>query len=58
MRTSGASTETSMTVVVVVIAITLLVFFAGGPREFLLALQRTVATVGGFLFTTYQQLRA
>ena len=42
MRTSGATSETSMTIVVVVIAFTLLVFFAGGPREFLLAVQRTV----------------
>ncbi len=58
MRTSGATTETSMTIVVVVIAFTLLVFFAGGPREFLLALQRTVEWVGTLVFATYQQLRA
>ena len=58
MRTSGAATETSMTVVVTLIALTLLVYFAGGPREFMLALQRTVATVGSYLFATYQQLRA
>jgi hypothetical protein len=58
MRTSGATTETSMTIVVIVIAFTLLVFFAGGPREFLLAVQRTVAWVGSLVFATYQQLRA
>ena len=47
-----------MTIVVVVIAFTLLVFFAGGPREFLLAVQRTVEWVGTLVFATYQQLRA
>jgi hypothetical protein len=58
MRTSGAVTESSMTIVVTLIAVTLLVIFAGGPREFLLALQHTVETVGTFLFTTYQNFRA
>jgi hypothetical protein len=52
MRTSGASTETSMTVVVIFIALTLLVFFTGGPRELLLALQRMVDAVGNFVFAT------
>jgi hypothetical protein len=47
-----------MTAVVVLIAFTLLVIFAGGPRELLLALQKTVETVGDFLFTTYQSFRA
>jgi hypothetical protein len=58
LRTSGAPTESSMTIVVVLVAFTLLVFIAGGPREFLLALQRTVETVGNILFTTYQNFRA
>ena len=58
MRTSGATSETSMTIVVIVIAFTLLVFFAGGPREFLLIVQRTVQWLGTLAFTTYQQLRA
>ncbi len=57
MRTSGAPTESSMTIIVVLVAFALLVFVAGGPREFLLALQRTIETVGNFLFTTYQNFR-
>ena len=57
MRTSGAPTESSMTITIVLIAFALLMMLAGGPREFLLALQRTVETVGTFLFTTYQNFR-
>jgi hypothetical protein len=58
MRTSGAATETNMTIVVIIIAFALLVFFAGGPREFLLAVQRTIEWVGSLVFATYQQFRA
>jgi hypothetical protein len=35
MKTSGASSETSMVVTIVVIAVALLVTFAGGPSEFM-----------------------
>jgi hypothetical protein len=47
-----------MTIVVIIIAFALLVFFAGGPREFLLAVQRTIEWVGSLVFATYQQFRA
>jgi hypothetical protein len=57
MRTSGAATESRMIIAVVLIALTLLIAFAGGPREFLLTLQDAVQAVGAFLFTTYQNFR-
>jgi hypothetical protein len=57
MRTSGAASETNMTIVVMVIAFALLVLFAGGPREFLLGLQGAIKNVGSFLFAAYQSLR-
>ena len=57
MRTSGAASETNMTIVVMVIAFGLVVWFAGGPREFLLGLQGAIKNVGSFLFAAYQSLR-
>ena len=57
MRTSGAASETNMTIVVMVIALGLLVLFSGGPREFLLALQGAITNVGSFLFAAYQSFR-
>ena len=42
MRTSGASTETNMSVAVFVIAAALLVFFAGGPSECMRIFDHTV----------------
>jgi hypothetical protein len=47
-----------MTIAVMVIAFGLLILFAGGPREFLLALQGAITNVGSFLFAAYQSLRA
>ena len=57
MRTSGAASETNMTIVVMVIASHCSFWFAGGPREFLLALQGAITNVGSFLFAAYQSLR-
>jgi len=57
MRTSGAASETNMTIVVMFIAFGLLILFAGGPREFLLDLQGVITNVGSFLFAAFQSFR-
>ena len=57
MRTSGASTDTPMTVAVCAIALGLLVLFAGGPDEFMHVLNRAIQSVGDALFKAYQNFR-
>jgi hypothetical protein len=42
MRTSGASTDTPLTIVVVCVAIGMLIIFAGGPDDVLRVLDRAV----------------
>jgi hypothetical protein len=58
MKTSGASTETSLTIAVCAIALALLVMFAGGPSEFLQVLNRAMQSVSDALFRAYQNFRA
>jgi hypothetical protein len=57
MRTSGAASETNMTIVVMIIAFGLLILLSGGPREFLLGLLGAIKNVGSFLFAAYQSFR-
>ena len=45
MRTSGASSETNLTIVTVVVAAILTVYLFGGPSEFLLASEKLLRSV-------------
>ena len=58
MRTSGASTDTPMTIAVCCIALGLLVLFAGGPTEFMHVLNRAIQSLGDALLKAYQNFRA
>jgi hypothetical protein len=58
MRTSGSENETTLTIAVLVIAIGLLIAFAGGPSELMLALEHTLRAVAGAVFSIYQNFRA
>jgi hypothetical protein len=58
MRTSGASTDTPLTVAILCIAIGLIVVFAGGPGELLRVLDRALQSMGEALFKAYQSFRA
>jgi hypothetical protein len=58
MRTSGASTDTPLTIVVVCVAIGMLIIFAGGPDDVIRVLDRAVHFVGDAMFRAYQHFRA
>jgi hypothetical protein len=58
MRTSGASTETTLIIAVVCVAVGILVILAGGPGEVLRVLDGAVHSVGDALFKAYQHFRA
>jgi hypothetical protein len=57
MRTSGASTETTMTVMVILIAAALLVIFAGGPSEFMRFIDHSLKVAVEFCGQLYQGSR-
>jgi len=57
MRTSGAASETGMTVAIAVIALIFLIVLAGGPADFFLAIERTLEAIGGSLYHAYQNAR-
>ena len=45
MRTSGASTETNLTLATVAVAVILVIYLFGGPSEFLLASEKLLRSV-------------
>ena len=45
MRTSGASSETNLTLATLVVAICLTIYLFGGPREVLLASEKLLRSV-------------
>ena len=45
MRTSGASSETNLTLATLVVAICLTIYLFGGPREVLLASEKLLRAV-------------
>ena len=45
MRTSGASSETNLTLATVAVAIILTIYLFGGPSEFLLASEKLLQSV-------------
>ena len=45
MRTSGASSESTLTVATVVVATILVIYLFGGPSEFLLASEKLLRSV-------------
>jgi hypothetical protein len=57
MKTSGASTETAMTVAVCCIALGLLVAIGGGPSEVLRVLDRAIRSLADALIQAYQSFR-
>jgi hypothetical protein len=57
MRTSGASTEKSMSVTVFVIAAALLVMFAGGPSEFMRIVDHSVKVAVDYCAQLYHGSR-
>ena len=58
MRTSGIASEGKMTVVVFLIAIAFMVVLAGGPSEFMLAIERTLKAAAAGAYQIYQNARA
>jgi hypothetical protein len=58
MRTSGATSENQMTWVILAIAIAFLMVLAGGPSQFVIAIERTLEAGAAALFQVYQSLRA
>jgi hypothetical protein len=57
MRTSGTGSETGMTVAIALIAVAFLVILAGGPSEFMLAVERTLEAVAGTVYHAYRNVR-
>ena len=55
MRTSGASSETNLTLATLVVGICLTIYLFGGPREVLLASEKLLRSVAG---TLAQMVRA
>jgi len=55
MRTSGASTETNLTLATLVVAACLTVYLFGGPSEFMLACEKVLRSladgIGGMVRT-------
>lgn len=45
MRTSGASTETNLTLATLAVAIILTIYLFGGPSEFLLASEKLLRSI-------------
>jgi hypothetical protein len=57
MQTSGASTESRMTITIILIAVGLLVILAGGPSDFLKVVDRVLQTGFQACLKVYQGLR-
>lgn len=53
MRTSGAPTETSMTVAVSIVALGVLTLLAGGPDELLLTIERLLRAASEILYQAW-----
>ena len=58
MRTSGIASEGKMTVVIFLIAVAFMVVLAGGPSEFMTAIERTLEAAAAGVFQMYQNARA
>jgi hypothetical protein len=58
MRTSGIASEGKLTVAVFVIAIGFLMVLAGGPSQFMLAVERTLEAAATGVYEIYQNMRA
>ena len=58
MRTSGIASEGKLTVAIFLIAIAFLMVLAGGPVQFMLAIERTLEAVAASAYHVYQSIRA
>jgi hypothetical protein len=58
MSTSGIASEGKLTVAVFLIALAFLVVLAGGPSEFMLAVERTLEAAAAGVYQIYQNTRA
>jgi hypothetical protein len=57
MRTSGAVTESKLTVAVFIIALGCLVLLAGGPSQFLETVERALEAAAGAVYHVYRSVR-
>lgn len=58
MRTSGVASDTQMTVAVFLVLLAFLVVLAGGPLQFMLAIQYTIEAVVSTMAQLYRGTRA
>ena len=59
MRISPAiASETKLTIAIFLIAVGFLMVLAGGPTEFMLAVERTLESVAAGIYHIYQSARA
>jgi hypothetical protein len=58
MRASGKGSEGTMTVVILLLAIGFMVVLAGGPSEFMTAIERTLEAAAAGVLQMYQNIRA
>jgi hypothetical protein len=57
MRTSGVASDTQLTLAVFLIALAFLVVLAGGPSQFMLAIQHTVEATTATIAQLFHQMR-
>ncbi len=57
MRTSGVASDTQLTLAVFLIALAFLVVLAGGPSQFMLAIQQTLEATTATIVQLYHQMR-
>ncbi len=57
MRTSGIASEGKLTVIIFLIAIGFMMVLAGGPSEFMTAIERTLEAAADGVFQMYQNAR-
>jgi hypothetical protein len=58
MKTPAVASETKLTVAIFLVAVVFLMVLAGGPSEFMLAIERTLESVAAGLYRVYQSARA
>ena len=58
MRGSGIASEGKLTVAIFLIAIAFMMVLAGGPSEFMLAIERTLEAAVASIYQIYQNTRA
>lgn len=57
MRTSAPAAEGRLTIAVLLVALTLVIFFLGGPRQFMLIIQDGTQSLIDLVVATYKSVR-